>query len=310
MSYQNKTTLLQCFPVKKVLVLFYSQAGQTQKAVETFVRGFSSELKCDVFQIHPRETFPFPWTVSRFFRIFPRSIQGLAPEIEPLKVQWENYDLVILGYQVWFLSPSLPIQGFLKSPDAENLRGKKVITILTCRNLWYSASAWIQERLKVLGAHSLGQVTLCDVGPILASFITTPRWMLTGRKEPFAIFPAAGISDSEFSKLEAKGRKFATSWIVSNGEFVALTELTSNLTRWSQYWMDQIGHRFFKIWAPTVLTLAPREGLWQDFLLVLFRLSLVLLIISVAPLLLLFEYCVKTAPQWLKSRQRRSANSP
>ena len=193
--------------MKKALVLFYSQAGQTQQAIETFVRGLAPELACHIVSIKSREEFSFPWTMSKFFRVFPRSVQGVAPETEPLNVDWENYDLVILGYQVWFLSPSLPIQGFFKSKDAENLRGKKVITVLTCRNLWYSASSWIQERLRRLGAIPLGQVTVCELSPILASFITTPRWMLTGKKNPFFVFPAAGISERSFQSWKPKAER-------------------------------------------------------------------------------------------------------
>ena len=272
-------------------MIFYSQAGQTEKAIESFVKGFPPALKYDIARIQPREAFSFPWKMSRFFRVFPRCIRGLTSEIEPLGIHWENYDLVILGYQVWFLTPSLPIQAFLKSQSAEGLRGKKVITLLTCRNLWYSASCWIQERLTKLGAYHLGQVTVCELSPIWASFVTTPRWMLTGKKGPFVIFPAAGISEQEFAKLEAKGRKIADSWLVSGRISVVASELSSNLRSVALELMDRIGNRFFKIWGLVFSVLGPQEGLWQDFLLVFFRISLVTLIVTVAPVTVLFGLC-------------------
>jgi hypothetical protein len=44
----------------------------------------------------------------------PECILGVPPEIEPPGFDpIEPFDLVVLAYQVWFLSPSLPVQGFL-----------------------------------------------------------------------------------------------------------------------------------------------------------------------------------------------------
>ena len=67
--------------------------------------------------------YPFPWNLYRFFDVFPECVNHEPPEIE--KPQFnpdDKFDLVILAYQVWFLAPSLPIQGFLQSEYAKVLR--------------------------------------------------------------------------------------------------------------------------------------------------------------------------------------------
>ena len=273
--------------MKKVLTIYYSQAGQTQRAVESFLRGFGKSVPTDSVAIEPLEKFDFPWSIRNFFRVMPRCVQRKAPEIKPLQVNWENYEFVILAYQVWFLSPSLPLQGFLNSPSAGGLKGKKVLALATCRNLWRSAALTLVQMLKKTNCSFLGQITLCELSPLWASFVTTPRWMLKGKKSPFWFFPAAGIEDQEFEKLEEKairiGRMFAQT------DRISRSELCSNLNRPSLDKMEQIGFPFFRLWSAWILWVAPQPNFWQDFWLLLFRLNLVLLIVCVAPCTKLYE---------------------
>lgn len=285
--------------MKKALVIFYSQAGQTDKAVQSFSQGLSSSLKLDFLRIEPEVAYPFPWKMTSFFRVFPKCIRSVTPEIKTLQVNWDDYDLIVLGYQVWFLSVSLPIQGFLKSKEALGLQGKKVITLVTCRNLWQSAHFWVSNKLRSLKADHLGQITLCETGPVWASFVTTPRWMLTGKKNPFFIFPAAGISDEEFAKLPEMGRGIAQSWVASNGKFVQTSDFGSNLNRVSLVIMDRVGRQFFEIWASIIYKIAPRDGVLQDFLIFLFRLNLIALIVFIGPFPALFEIFVRNSQNWM-----------
>lgn len=268
---------------KKALFLYYSQTGQTQHAMDTLAKGFAKASGCDVESYTVVEKFTFPWKMRDFFRAFPRCVLGLAPRFGSMPVKFDDYDLVILGGQVWFLSPSLPLQSLLQSSQAEGLKGKPVIVLVTCRNLWYSAARLVRESLQTIGAKYLGQITVCEISPLWASFVTTPRWMLTGKKEPFAFFPAAGIREGDFTALENLGQKLGESWVASGGRSVAPGLLKSNLDRLSLRLMDRIGRNFFQVWARTLLRIAPKPGIWQDFCLILFRLNLVVLIVVVAP---------------------------
>jgi hypothetical protein len=196
-------------------------------------------------------------------------------------VDFANYDLMVIAYQVWFLSPSLPVQALLQSEIApEIFKDKQVVALCTCRNLWYSASRLMHQSLEQLGAKWLTQITVCERSPLWASFVTTPRWMLTGRRDAFAFFPAAGISESDFRELQSSLMRFIQSWSVDRKSPEVL-KYKSNLDRLSLRCMDRFGRGCFEIWAALIVRYAPREGLWQDVWLVLFRANLVLVILSV-----------------------------
>jgi hypothetical protein len=277
--------------MKKVLFLYYSQAGQTERAIKLLAKGFAQVGGCDVESYTVSEEFRFPWSMRSFFRAFPRCVLGLAPDLKRLPVDLEAYDLIVIGGQVWFLSPSLPLQSLLSSPQARQLKGKSVVTLVTCRNLWYSASRIIQGALETLGAKFLGQVTICEISPIWASFVTTPRWMLTGKKNPFLFFPPAGIREQDFAALEARGRELGEAWIRFGGEGLH-SRFGSNLDRLSLRLMDRIGRSFFEVWSRVIMGLCPKPGLAQDLILVLFRINLVALIVVLAPCTKLVEWMI------------------
>ena len=275
--------------MKKVLIISYSHTGQTETAISSLLRGLQKHVECDVREIQSQEKFGFPWKMRDFFRAFPRCQRGPVPAIRPLEIQWENYDLVICAYQVWFLSPSLPFQGFLQSEIARGLKNKKVITVVTCRNLWQSALARVKKTLQDLGAQHLGQITLCETGPVWASFVTTPRWMLTGKKAAFWFFPEAGLASSDFAGLQSKGEALGKAWAISSGTAWAQNELGANRESVSLELMDKIGQKFFWFWSGLIQRGSKGPGVWQDFLLVLFRANLILLILAVLPLTKIYE---------------------
>ncbi len=286
--------------MKKALILYYSQAGQTERALAEFAASIEKDFSCDFKKIVPNEIFQFPWKIRDFFRVFPRAVQGLAPTIQPLQINWNDYELIILGAQVWFLSPSLPLQGFLQSAQALGLRNKKVVTIMTCRNLWHSASKTLHQMLLKNGAEHLGQITLAETSPVWASFVTTPRWMLTGKKARFLFFPPAGISDEEFIKFRAKGARLVSKMQPGAVFTIDSSVFGSNLNQVSLKLMDSIGIHFFKVWSTFILRVAKSPGIWQDLWLVMFRLNLVLLIITLGPCTKVFELIVGNHPKYLE----------
>jgi len=287
--------------MKKALIVYYSQAGQTQRAIEHLARGFGGAVATDLRRIESEEPFKFPWRMRDFFRVFPRCVQSVVTPIRPLDLRWDDYDLVVLAYPVWFLSPALPMQAFLLSEEARGLRGKTVVTVATCRNLPLSAGIWMKNRIAALGGHFDGQFAACEHTPLWASFVTTPRWMLTGRKDAFWFFPPAGLTNSDFAQIESTATAIAQAWVTSEGDPARLPALGPNLNRVSLLLTDRIGHDvFFRPWSRLILRLFPKPGLGQDLLLVLFRMSLVVLIICGVPCMMLFEWSVRNDPSWLR----------
>jgi hypothetical protein len=174
--------------MKRVLVLYYSQTGQLSSVVESFTAPLknSNEIEVIYQPIEPKKSYPFPWGFIAFFDAFPESIYMDGCEIKELDIELDDeFDLVILAYTIWFLSPSIPISGFLNSKYSKVLKDKPVITLIACRNMWIMAQEKIKKRLAELGATLIDNVVLVDRGSSLATFITTPRWMLTGKKTVF-----------------------------------------------------------------------------------------------------------------------------
>lgn len=192
---------------KRVLVLYYSQSGQSARAAASFVSTLdSARFDVRMEPVRAKTPYPFPWSFWGFFGVLPDCVLGHAPAIEtPSFAPDEKYDLVILVYQVWFLAPSLPIQGFLASPHARVLRDTRVITLVVCRNMWHTASETMKRTLAEAGAIHIDNVVLTDPSPPLASFVTTPRWMFTGKQDRFMGFPPAGVPEEEIRRLSRFG---------------------------------------------------------------------------------------------------------
>ena len=196
--------------MKKVLVLYYSQTGQLTEVVKSFAQPLEENENIEVVYqaIEPKTPFPFPWGKVEFFDIFPESVYMDGCEIKDFdKVKEDNeFDLVILAYTIWFLSPSLPISGFLNSKYAKLLENKPVITLIACRNMWIMAQEKMKKRFKKLNATLIDNVVLTDQGGNLATFITTPRWMWTGRKDAFWGLPKSGVHPEEIKKASRFGK--------------------------------------------------------------------------------------------------------
>ncbi|MBK7763646.1 MAG: dialkylresorcinol condensing enzyme DarA [Bacteroidetes bacterium] len=179
-----------------ILVIYYSQTGQLKNIIDHV---FSSTHSCniDYCEIKPVKKFPFPWTSATFFDCMPECVQQIPEEIEPLVFPDKKYDVVILGYQPWFLSPSIPINSFLQSKYAEILKGKEVITIIGSRNMWLHAQEKVKEVLIKQGAKLRGNIVFFDRNPNLISILTVIRWSFKGIKEATRYLPEAGVQQRD-----------------------------------------------------------------------------------------------------------------
>ena len=193
----------------RILVLYYSQSGDVHRSIESFIKPLRKPgVTLRIAPILPQETYPFPWkNVFRFFSILPECVVGDPPEItEPNWPEDERFDLIILGYQVWFLSPSLPVQGFFNCGHSKVLNGTKVITLTVSRNMWHSASETMKRLLAKAGAVHVDNVAVVHQGPAWATFLTTTRLLIFGKRDRLlGIFPPAGILEEDFQVVERLG---------------------------------------------------------------------------------------------------------
>ena len=183
----------------EILVIYYTQTGQLKRIIDT-VTGPLQDMATIVYEeLKPVQPFVFPWKKQTFFDTMPETVLGRPRAIEPLKVNAnEHFDLVILAYQPWFLSPSQPTAAFLQNEQGKQLlKGKPVITLMGCRNMWLNAQEKVKGYLQAAGAHLVGNIVLVDKSPNLVALITVLRWQFKGKKEATAILPPAGVQEKD-----------------------------------------------------------------------------------------------------------------
>jgi len=274
--------------LKKVLVLYYSQSGQLGSVVESFISKLADEkIKVDVRRIEPVETYPYPWSFYKFADEFPEAVQMDGCKVKELENLEESYDLIILGYTIWFLAPSTPIVGFLKSNQAKRiLKNKPVVTLIACRDMWVMAQEKMKGLLGVVDARLIDNVALTDQGKGIYSFVTTPRWLLTGKKDAFSIFPPAGILPSEIEAASRFGERLKKA-LKENREKQGeplLQNLGAVNVNGKLIASEMIATRSSKIWAKIIKLFGKKRSFGRRVGLTLYSVFLVLLVFTVVPL--------------------------
>ncbi len=280
--------------VKRVLVIAYSQSGQLTRIAERVLAPLRQAGNFDVHveTLRPRQSYPFPWTFFSFLDAFPESAHMVAPDLQPLTLRGdEDFDLVILPYQVWFLAPSLPVTAFLKHPLAQRLlSGKPVVTVIACRNMWMLAQEKMKRLLSGCGACLIDNVVLIDPSPTLLTLVTTPYWLLTGRKRLLGL-PAAGIDDRSIARAERFGCALRDGLNQDAERKVEpmLHGLKACVADPRLYFSEMAGTRSFYLWGKLIRAAGGPRTHWRKPLLIVYVAFLVLLILSVVPLSLMIQ---------------------
>ncbi len=279
--------------MKRVLALYYSQSGQLKNVMENVITPLQQcdEVVCDFREIRPVEPYPYPWPFYTFFNAFPEAVYLDGCPVEPIDAA-EEYDLIILGYTSWFLSPSIPVTGFLKSDQAKRLLdGKPVVTVIACRDMWLMAQEKMKGLLADLGARLKDNVVLTDQGKSVYTFVTTPRWLLTGKKDAFWCFPKAGVAEEEIAGASRFGERLCsalqrdeersaapmlqgTGAVNVNGKLIAT---------------ERIAHRSFLIWSKLIKKAGAPNSRGRNVVITVYAIFLLTLVLTVVPLNMLIR---------------------
>lgn len=277
---------------KRVLVMGFSQTGQLNRLLDSIAQPLQEHDDIDVVrqEIEPVKPFPFPWPFLHFFNTFPDCVYEEPIELKPMHLTGEeDFDLVILGYQVWFLSPSLPVSSFLNSPLAARLlKGKSVITVIGCRNMWLMAQEKVKDKLARLGARLIDNVVLTDAAHSAATFVSTPLWVLTGKSGPWlgGLIPKAGIPQEEIAAASRFGRAIAAQLpLQPDGPTEPMLRgLGAVKIQERLIASERIAYRSFRIWGRLLRKLGDRNSVARKCVLVVYILFLVGMILTVVPL--------------------------
>lgn len=197
--------------MKRVLVVYYTQTGQLKEIVDSLTAPLEADpgIELHYERIRPANDFPFPWSGMDFFEAFPESVQEVPSALEPFTFDPETaYDLIILAYQPWFLSPSIPMSSFLQSPEAQQvMEGRPVLSISGSRNMWITAQEKLKKRIASNGGTLVGNIALVDRHSNLISLVTILGWLLKGKREGLmGIFPRSGVSKEDVEAATRFGR--------------------------------------------------------------------------------------------------------
>jgi hypothetical protein len=195
--------------VRRVLVVYYSQSGDVQNALDALTQPLQTpDVEITWRPIESDPPYPFPWRAQAFFDCMPEAVNGEPPALAPIGLDpAERFDLVLIGWQVWFLSPSLPIQAFFATPQAQVLAGTRVITVTCCRQMWQRAHAKMRALVAAAGGIHTDSIVVTHQGSAVATYLTAPRLMLTGRRDKVAFLPAAGVAHTEIDDLGRLGQR-------------------------------------------------------------------------------------------------------
>lgn len=299
-SYMRKGLVIEGNSVnKRILVPLYSQSGQLTRIVERIVAPLQEQNGFEVIflPIKTLKAYPFPWPFFRFLDVFPECIAGIAPPIEPLTLnETDEFDLIILPYQVWYLSPSLPIQALLQNLSFKHIsQGKPVITIICCRNMWHLAQEKVKVSLLSMDARLLDNIVFTDQGGVFSSVITVLRWLLTGKNNAFWGLPAAGIHPIEITRSRRFGLALRDA-LLANQEKQnqpLLSGLEAVKADSKLLVSEHAGTRSFTVWGKFVRVMGCPGALARIPILFLYVIFLFILIITVMPLSLCLQLLLR-----------------
>ena len=178
-------TAISCGPKKetsKVLVLYYSQTGNTKLVAEEI----ANRLGADIEAIEA--VVPYDGSYQETIERGRQEMEaGTLPECKPVAADIAAYDVIFLGYPIWFGTYAPPIATWLSSVD---LSGKTVVPFCTF------GSGGLDSSVKDLKAKQPGATVLPGYGVRAARMDAVPQ-------EIDLYLKANGFVEGEVVKLEA-----------------------------------------------------------------------------------------------------------
>ena len=113
--------------MSKKLVAYFSASGVTEKFAQTVAKA----VDADIYEIKPKISYTkedLDWTNKRSRSSVEMSDKSFRPEIEDNNTEIEKYDVIYLGFPIWWYVAPTVINTFLEKYD---FTGKKIILFAT-----------------------------------------------------------------------------------------------------------------------------------------------------------------------------------
>ena len=168
-------------PKSKVLVLYYSQTSNTKTVAQEIANKLGADIE-EIVAVNPYNG-DFQATIARCQQ---EREQGVTPEIEPVKADLAQYDVIFLGYPIWFGTYAPPMAAFLNQAD---LSGKKIVPFCTF------GSGGLDSSVKDLTKAQ-------PKAEIIAGYGVRASRMAAVPAEVDQFLKAGGFIEGEYAKLE------------------------------------------------------------------------------------------------------------
>jgi len=281
--------------MKNILVVSYSQSGQLDEILDNFLIPLQA-FHIERVRISPKDEYPFPWTSESFFDLMPETVLEEPIALAPFSFERDQYDLVILGYQPWYLSPSQPTTALLQSESFRNvLKDTPVATVIGSRNMWINAQKSIVRDIDDAGGKLVANIPLIDRVQNHISALTILHWMLTGKKtRRWGFLPLPGVSQEDIIGAKQYGEPLAEA--LRNNMFHGVQEKILDKggisIAPSIIFIEARAKKLFMIWA----NLIKRKGTTpkkRAFYVSFFKYYLVFALFVVSPFILIVYFLLR-----------------
>ncbi|HRO85236.1 MAG TPA: hypothetical protein PK110_10470 [Niabella sp.] len=276
---------------KMILAVYYSQTGQLKQIVDNFTQPLvEAGHSVEFLEVKMARPFPFPWPTDQFFDTVPDSVEVVPAALEAWETKHSHYDLVILGWQPWNLSPSIPFNSIMQDEKFKSIiKNTPVITISGCRNMWINAQEKNKRLIKAAESKLVGNIALMDLHANHISYFTILHWMGTGRKDrKWGIFPKPGVSDEVIKNVSVFGK--VVNKYLQTGEWEELQpELIKKgavRVKYSLMFIEHKAGKIFQKWVNLIRKFPKKRKL----LLAIYKYYITIALLIVSPIILLVDF--------------------
>ena len=220
----------------------------------------------------------------------PECVNEVPAEISPITYKHKSYDLIILGYQPWFLSPSIPTISLLKSDAFKAvLNNTSIVTVIGARNMWLNSQTSVVDLIKKAGGRIIGNLPLIDKASNLLSALSILHWMLNGKKErKWGVLPLPGVAQQDIKGSASYGQLLKQHIITGklNSFQQALVQAGGLMINTNILFIEGRAKDIFRFWASLILkkeAAGKNRTLWVGF----FKYYLIVALFIVSPIIIL-----------------------
>jgi menaquinone-dependent protoporphyrinogen IX oxidase len=175
----------------RVLLLYYSYTGQSQKVLEAAGEVFRGR-GCEVHKAEIEFTdqryadkfsrFPMRRVWPDMMSVLGAQKRGETGEIKiPDQARDGDYDLICIGSPTWWQTVSMPMRSFLKSDEARKLlSGKPFAVFVVCRQYWRENLEAVRELAGQQGGRYVDEIHFTYPGDSLRSMLSLTSYLGSG----------------------------------------------------------------------------------------------------------------------------------